>query len=84
MYANRKQGIQGQALQDWIEDALSIRELSVFELTPRVVCESMNLPSLDHKDPADRLIVATARVLQCTLLTSDRTLLNYPNVKTIG
>lgn len=84
MYARRKQGIRGQAIQHWIEDALSIFELSVFELTPRVVCESMNLPDLDHKDPADRLIIATARVLQCPLLTSDRTILNYPNIETIG
>ena len=84
MYASRKKGLQGSAMQNWIEDALSIRELSIFELTPRVVCESMDLPSFDHNDPADRLVVATARILQCPLLTSDRRILDYPNVKTIG
>lgn len=55
MYANRKKGLQGSAIQHWIEDALSIRALSVFELTPRVVCESMILPDFDfdHNDPAE-------------------------------
>jgi len=84
MFASRKHGLQGQAIQHWIEEALSIRQLEVFELTPRIVCESMTLPDCPNNDPADRLIIATARVLQCPLLTSDRKILNYPMVETIG
>lgn len=83
MFAQRKRAMHGERIQRWIEDALSIRQLEVFELTPRVVCESMSLPDFKHNDPADRLIVATARVIGCPLITSDRKIVDYPHVKTI-
>lgn len=37
-----------------------------------IECGLINLP---HGDPADRIIVATARVLGCTLVTSDRSII---------
>jgi PIN domain nuclease of toxin-antitoxin system len=44
--------------------------------------ESSYLPGTFHRDPADQIIVATARVHNLILLTSDRKILDYPHVKT--
>lgn len=39
------------------------------------------LPGDFHRDPADQIIVATARIHDCPLLTVDDKILNYPHVK---
>jgi PIN domain nuclease of toxin-antitoxin system len=36
-----------------------------------------------HRDPADQIIVATARVFGCPLLTADTKIINYPDVQTL-
>ena len=41
------------------------------------------LPGEFHRDPADQLIVATARIHDCPLVTSDSRILNYPHVETV-
>jgi PIN domain nuclease of toxin-antitoxin system len=53
------------------------------ELTPEIAVESTQLPIPIHRDPADQIIVATARYYQCPLVTSDRRLLEYPHVELI-
>jgi PIN domain nuclease of toxin-antitoxin system len=50
-------------------------------LTPRIAVESTQLPGSFHRDPADQIIVATARVYDCSLLTADGKILDYPHVK---
>jgi PIN domain nuclease of toxin-antitoxin system len=46
-------------------------------LSPQVAIESCKLPDAFHSDPADRLIVATARVTGAALMTRDRLILDY-------
>ncbi len=41
------------------------------------------LPGGPHEEPADRMIVATARELGATLLTKDARLLDYPHVRSL-
>jgi len=41
------------------------------------------LPDPFHRDPADRIIVATARKLQCPIVTADHKILEYPHVETM-
>ena len=72
------------SLADWFEHALSYPGVGVLELTPAVAIESTRLPGSIHRDPADQIIVATARQYDCPLLTSDRKLLDYPHVPTVG
>jgi PIN domain nuclease of toxin-antitoxin system len=38
------------------------------------------LPDTFHADPADRIIAATARLKNCTILTADKKILAYPHV----
>ena len=52
-------------------------------LTPQIAIESTQLPGAFHHDPADQIIVATARYYDCPVLTADARILDYPHVKTL-
>ncbi len=68
----------------WFDRALSGRGISVLPLTPEIAVESTTLPGEFHSDPFDQIIVATARVHGCDLVTSDRQIIRYPHVATIS
>jgi PIN domain nuclease of toxin-antitoxin system len=65
----------------WIWASLDDRT-SLSPRAVRVMVESTQLKGF-HKDPADQIIVATSRVLGVPLLTSDRRILDFPDVETI-
>jgi PIN domain nuclease of toxin-antitoxin system len=46
-------------------------------MTPPILIDSSFLPGTFHNDPADRIIVATARALELTVVTRDRAILDY-------
>jgi PIN domain nuclease of toxin-antitoxin system len=46
-------------------------------LSPEVLIESSFLPGDLHRDPADRILIATARRSDLTLVTRDQTILRY-------
>lgn len=62
---------------DWVNKALSISGISLVPLTPEIAIESSRLPDKFHGDPADRIIVATARKLEATLITNDKEIISY-------
>ena len=68
---------------DWIEAALSLPSIRLLELTPRIAVASTQLPGEFHRDPADQIIVATARVYDMELLTIDERILRYGHVRTV-
>lgn len=70
-------------LEEWIEQALVPSGVRLLPLTPRIAIESTQLPGDFHRDPADQIIVATARIHDCELLTVDTKILSYPHVKTL-
>jgi len=67
----------------WLNDAIGNSGIRVIELTPEIAIGSCNLPGGFHKDPADRIIVATARTHNLTLLTKDRKIIEYPHVQAV-
>lgn len=67
----------------WLDYAVNKTGIEVFELIPKVAIESCNLPGKFHKDPADRIIVATARINNLIIITKDRKIINYPYVNAI-
>ena len=66
---------------DWLQQALSYPGVRLIELSPRICAESAQLPGEFHRDPADQIIVATARILDAPLVTVDGKILAYPHVK---
>jgi PIN domain nuclease of toxin-antitoxin system len=71
-------------LPEWFNDALSYPGIRLLDLTPEIAIESTELPDEFHRDPADQIIVATARLYDCPLLTSDSRILRYQHVKTMA
>lgn len=69
-----------QELDSWLKGALAAH-LDVLPLTPEVVADAMRLPGFPTRDPADELIVATARVHRLTLLTADTKLKGYRHAR---
>jgi PIN domain nuclease of toxin-antitoxin system len=59
----------------WIREALSMPGVSLISLDPEIAVASTRLPFEMHSDPADRILVATARHLGATLVTADHALL---------
>jgi PIN domain nuclease of toxin-antitoxin system len=64
-------------ITSWIEDAVKAPGLRIIQLLPEISIDSTRLPGSFHGDPADRIIVATARFLKCPLLTEDKQILVY-------
>lgn len=61
----------------WIDSALAMPGITLAPIIPAIAVESVRLPGEFHADPADRLIIATARQTGATLLTADRAILDY-------
>ena len=69
---------------EWINRAIRELHLQVLPITPAIAVESCHLPENFHGDPADRLIVATARVEGMTLLTRDSAILDMAKNKLLS
>ena len=61
----------------FLRRARALTVLQMIALDDRMAIESRRLPGDFHKDPADRFIVATARVAGMTLVTTDSHILTY-------
>jgi len=62
-------------LPEWLETAAHPRTVRLVAITPAIAADTAALPTTFHRDPADRLIVATCRVMGLSLLTRDRRIL---------
>jgi PIN domain nuclease of toxin-antitoxin system len=69
--------VLGKSIGLWLEEALANPGPAIDPLSPQIAIESYALPDVFHRDPADRLIVATARVANATLMTRDQRILDY-------
>jgi len=75
LLANKGRLRLGVDVMQWIRTALAKPGVQLAPLEPEIAVESTRLPWEMHADPADRILVATARHLGATLVTADRTLL---------
>lgn len=66
-------------LPGWFDEALAGSGVECLALTPRLLHASTVLPDI-HKDPADRIIIATAQAHGATLVTADETIPKYPGL----
>ncbi|MFZ4766190.1 MAG: type II toxin-antitoxin system VapC family toxin [Roseimicrobium sp.] len=68
--------------QAWFEELCRRYHLTELPLPARLLCAAADLP-LIHRDPFDRVLIATAQRDQLILLTSDSTIPTYPGVTTL-
>ena len=61
----------------WFEDFLEKGQITLAALSVPVLVDSSSLPGFPPADPADRIIIATARAMNLTILTRDRLILDY-------
>ncbi len=69
--------------EDWIKTALQMPKFRLVHLTPILAYRSTVLPQPFHNDPADQIIVATAREENATILTKDQGILDYQHVQSL-
>ncbi len=67
-------------VEQWLAQALA-PPVQLLTLSPEVAVGSTRLPGTFHRDPADQLIVATARHYDCPLVTLDRLIRAYQHVR---
>ena len=70
-------------LREWVAGAEQIQGLRFYPVTNAIALESVRLPGAFHADPADRIIVATARLLGASLVSGDDKIRQYPHVKAL-
>jgi PIN domain nuclease of toxin-antitoxin system len=81
--ARRKSIVLDADPEEWLRKATAAAPLREATLTHQVAVESGRL-ELRHKDPADRFIVATAKVFDLTLVTADEAILKSRGVRTLS
>ena len=69
-------------INEWLEIALAYPGIQLLNLTLPIIVDSTQLKGF-HKDPFDQVIVATARIFGCPLLTVDQKILSYSDVETL-
>ena len=62
---------------DWFEGFAGRPEIKLAPLSPKILTDAWFLPEPLHRDPADRILVATARALRVTSITRDSAILAY-------
>lgn len=77
MLAQRGRLALGRDVAAWIDEVLSLPGVHLVPLEPAICVDSVRLPGDAHGDPADRMIIATARHKGFPLLTGDRAILAY-------
>ncbi|MFM7519319.1 MAG: type II toxin-antitoxin system VapC family toxin [Planctomycetota bacterium] len=71
------------SLDRWVRAAIDSIEARSVGIDHPVAIEAYKLPGRFHKDPADRILVATARINDLTLVTADERILAYRAVRTL-
>jgi PIN domain nuclease of toxin-antitoxin system len=69
--------------EEWIRVALEMPKLRLVPLSPTIASRSTRLPGPFHDDPADQIIVATAREENATVVTADERIRAYPHCRSM-
>lgn len=79
----KQQLVLDRPLDVWLDDATTLDGLGLWELTRPVLVESCQLPPPFHGDPADQMIVATARHHAAVVVTRDERIRGYRHVQSL-
>ncbi len=70
-------------LESWLDEVSYIEGVRFMPVDNDIAIKSIKLPGEFHKDPADRMIVATARKLAAPLITADEKIRAYEHANTV-
>ena len=68
----------------WWSELLKRTAWPCLPITAEIMAEAYSLPPPVHRDPADRVLIATARAERLTLVTTDGKIRDYPHVSTVS
>ena len=83
MLVERERLVLSMDVGSWLATVADIEAVQFMPVDVEIGVKSVALPGDFHKDPADRMIVATARKLAVPLVTKDEKIQAYAHVKTI-
>lgn len=83
MLVDKERLVLAMDIETWLDEVSQIEGVRFVLVDNEIGVKSTQLPGQFHKDPADRMIVATARKFAIPLVTADEKILDYPYVKTI-
>lgn len=66
----------------WFRHFVERNAWTILSVDLPIMEEAYSLPGSFHKDPVDRILVASSRLFQATLITADKKILDYPHVET--
>ena len=77
MLTAHKRIVLDMPILEWVYKSVAALSLNIVPLSPEIALDSCFLPNGFHGDPADRMIVATARAEELLVLTRDANILGY-------
>lgn len=77
MLSGKGKLVFSRPVRQWLDTVLANGGIEAVAVTTAVAADAGTLPDLAHGDPADRILIATARGLGCALATADRRILDY-------
>ena len=83
MLVKREKLVLSMDVGSWLATVSAVEAVRFMPVDAEIAIKSVDLPGDFHKDPADRMIVATARKLAVPLVTKDEKIRSYAHVKTI-
>ena len=78
--AERRRIVIDQHWKTWFRYYTELNGWVIEPISLEIMEEAYSLPETFHTDPADRILAATARIHDLTILTADRKILDYPHV----
>jgi PIN domain nuclease of toxin-antitoxin system len=84
MLASRGRLSFSMGVESWVSFALLNPLVSLIQLSPQIAVQASCMPGTFHRDPADQIIVATARAFSYPLLTVDAQIRAYPHVQCVA
>ena len=79
----KAQLVLDRPVDDWIDQAVARPGLQLLELTRPILIESCRLPGPFHGDPADQILVATARERHAAIVSKDEKIRRYVHVRSL-
>lgn len=83
MLVARKRLVFTMDVESWIANVEALQFLTFMPVDNRIAVRTVQLADFPHRDPADRMIAATAIGVGATLVTADARLRGYPPLKTV-